>query len=76
MAKKKVKKAAGKTCSSGCCSASCWFWILVSEGALYLFFVYLLYLLAVPVLWTSSLILLALINVSFFACPICRKHFM
>ena len=74
MAKKKVKK--GKTCSSSCCSASCWFWIVVSEAALYLFFVYLLYLLAIPAnLWGSSAILLVLINISFFACPYMRKHF-
>ena len=78
VAKKSAPKTVGKTCGSGCCSSSsCWFWTLVSEAGLYFFFYYLLYVLEVSVdKWLASLVLLALINVSFFACPYMRKHFM
>ena len=82
MAKKKVgkkvtPKAVGKTCSSGCCSPSCWFWTLVSEAGLYFFFYYVLCILEVNTnLWLASLVLTALVNVMVFACPFFRKHFM
>ena len=77
VAKKSAPQKAGKTCGSGCCSSSCWFWTIVSEAGLYFFFYYLLYVLEVNAnLWLASLILLVLVNVSFFACPYMRKHFV
>ncbi|MBU0460029.1 MAG: hypothetical protein KJ597_05490 [Nanoarchaeota archaeon] len=71
MAKKKVSK---------CCnwSAKDWLGVLISEGSLYLFLWYVLWMLEVSVVnqWMGALVSLVLINVMFFACPVFRKHFM
>ncbi len=71
MVKKKVCK---------CCdwSAKEWFWAIVSEGALYLFLWYWLWMLEVTMInqWLGALVSLVLLNVMFFACPVFRKHFM
>jgi hypothetical protein len=75
--KKAAPKAVGKTCSSGCCSSSCWFWTIISEAGLYFFFYYVLYIMQAEVnMWLASAILLVLVNISFFACPYMRKHYM
>ena len=62
-----------------CCdwSAQEWAWTGVSEVALY-FTLYcpLRWLGASGNLWVNALILLVLINVMFFACPVFRKHYM
>lgn len=80
MAKRKVKKRApAKMTGSSCCACN-WsgkdtFWALISELALFFFFYYALYLLGVQAnMWLGSLVLLVLINVSWFTCPLVRKH--
>ena len=80
VAKKKalVKVAEATTCctSDNSCfkTGKDWFLAVVSEVALYFFFWYGLYVLGASVnLWLASLILLVLINVSWFTCPCTRK---
>jgi len=80
MAKRKKsvskKTVASSSCSSCCCSGKDWIWAAVSEAALYFFFVYAQYLVGVQTnIWLSSLVLLILINLCWFACPVMRKHF-
>lgn len=75
MAKKKVEMTKN-VCSWCNWSKKDWLWVLVSEGALYLFFWYALGVLGIMGAWIDSLILLVLINIMFFACPVFRKHFM
>ena len=83
MAKRKMKKMVEE--SSHCCSGSgCgwsakeWFLALLSEGALYLFLWYVLWMLEVSVVnqWLGAFVSLVLLNVSIFACPVIRKHFL
>ena len=67
----------GKTCSC-CCSGKDWLGFVISEGALYLFLWYFLWMLNVTVVnqLVGALVSLILVNVMFFACPVFRKHFM
>ncbi len=80
MAKKKGKRSVA-TKESGCCTWSgCkkgdLVWTLVAEAAIYGFFYCgLRYLGSAGNLWQNALVLLVLINVAWFACPIARKHF-
>ena len=81
MAKKKTVKKTVKEVkkTSSCCNWTNkeWLGTLLSEGALYLFFWYLLGILgASGNLWVGSLVLLVLINVSLYACPVFRKHYL
>ena len=73
MAKKKPKS----TCSmNGCCSGKEGFLLLVSEAALFGFLYYIQYLLKIQTnLWLSSLILIVLLNISIWTCPVVRKSF-
>jgi len=85
MAKRKIvkkavkKKSPAKMAASSCCACN-WsgkdtLWTLISELGLYFFFYYGLYLLGVQAnLWFGSLALLVLLNISWFTCPIVRKH--
>jgi hypothetical protein len=64
---------------SSCCNwtGKEWLGVVISESALYLFFWYTLSLLgSVGNLWVSSLVLLVLLNVSLYACPVVRKHYL
>ncbi len=72
MAKKKSEK---NVCSiTGCCSGKEGFLLLVSEAALFGFLYYIQYLLKIQAnLWLSSLILIVLLNISIWACPVVRK---
>ncbi len=72
MAKKKSVK---KTCS-GCCSGKEGFLLLISEVALFGFLYYIQYLLKIQTnLWLSSIVLLVLLNISIWTCPVFRKHY-
>ena len=55
-----------------------WFWTFVSEAALYLFIWYGLWMLDVTTVnkWLGAFVSLVLINVSFFTCPVFKKHFL
>ena len=76
--KKKVVSQAVCDTESGCnWSSKEWLGVVVSEVALFGFLYYALMLLNVQGnLWTSSLILLVLLNIMFFACPVFRKHYL
>ncbi|PIN73639.1 hypothetical protein COV20_05440 [Candidatus Woesearchaeota archaeon CG10_big_fil_rev_8_21_14_0_10_45_16] len=66
-----------ETCATCDWTAADWVWGVVSELALYGLFWYGQLLLGVTGnLYVTSLILLVLTNLSFFACPIIRKHFL
>ncbi|MBT4651726.1 hypothetical protein HOC13_04365 [Candidatus Woesearchaeota archaeon] len=75
MAKKKV--VSKDVACSYCWSAKDWLGVVISEGALYLFLGYFLWMLEVTVVnpWMGALVSLILINVMFFVCPVFRKHF-
>ena len=76
MARKKIKKNVGQCCSWGNCSGKDWFWFLVSEAALFgLFYCGLRFLGSSGFLWKNALVLLVLVNVAWFACPVVRRHF-
>lgn len=54
-----------------------WFFIGLSEAALYAFFYYTLSVLgAAGNIWIHSLVLLVLINLSLFLCPVVKKHYL
>lgn len=76
MAKKNVVNE--KTCAHCGLSSKDWLGTIISEGALYLFLWYVLWMLDVTVVnaWLGGLVSLILLNVVFFACPVFRKHFM
>lgn len=72
MAKRKSKKSMEKQC----CDGSYWFWFLVSEAAIGGFFYCgLRFLGSTGNLWWNALVLLVLVNVAWFACPVVRRHF-
>lgn len=74
--KKTVKKSAPKkaTVCKPCTKKCNWFMGLISEVAMYFFFYYALYLLQVNAnFWLAALALWALVNVSFWTCPLVRK---
>lgn len=79
MAKKKMMKIDKMEMKKegSCCnwSAKEWAMAAVSEAALYFFIWYGLFLLNADD-WLGALILLVLVNVSFFTCPVTRKHFL
>ncbi|MBU0469900.1 MAG: hypothetical protein KKA62_00670 [Nanoarchaeota archaeon] len=85
MAKRRVKKALTESSKGAhvCKGVHCWSrkeWLLglVSEGALYLFLWYLLWMLEVSVInqWFGALVSLILLNISIMACPVMRKHYL
>ncbi len=73
-----VKMAEKKGICSWCAgwSAKDWLWTLVSEGALYLFFVVLSLWPLNTADWDGALVLLVLLNVALLACPVFRKHYL
>ena len=67
MAKKGMKEWSGAD----------WFWVIVSEVAFFAFFWVLQIVFAAQGdILTGSLMLWVLINVTIFACPVFRKHFL
>jgi nicotinamide riboside transporter PnuC len=81
MVKRKVGKKASKSSKSKevCCdwSPKEWVGFLVSELSLYLAIVYTLFAFDADVsFWFGGIVLLVLVNLTFFTCPYMRKHFM
>ena len=79
MAKKKVSKnsKSNGVCSNCDWSAKEWIGFLVSELSLYLAIVYTLFAFDADVsFWFGGIVLLVLVNLTFFTCPYMRKHFM
>ncbi|MBU1112098.1 MAG: hypothetical protein ABIG93_05405 [archaeon] len=69
------KTAPPKTCKTCDKGYNVWLWI-ISEVALFAFIFYTFYLLGAPGNpFYSSILLLALINISVIACPVMRKHY-
>ncbi len=72
-----VKKEAGCSWCAGW-SAKDWLWASVSEGALYMFLWYVIWMLEVSIVnqWLGALVSLALLNIALFACPLVREHYL
>lgn len=78
MAKKEKMEEKGSICSwCPCWSKEDWFWGVVSTVSLYFLIWYTLKVLnASGSLWTNALVLIVLLHVAAFTCPIVRKHYL